>query len=67
MTNRKQAKVLLERLNERGIPNETILEWIINNYLEGSQAIEALQLFEMEWFDDVFDNPSTWPYEEEEE
>lgn len=51
MTNRKQAKALLDRLIEKGISNETILEWIINNYLEGFQAVEALELFEMEYFD----------------
>ncbi len=57
MTNRKQTEVLLRELREnKNVSDETILDWILNNYLEGSQSVEALQLFEMEYFDEIFED-----------
>ena len=64
MTNRKQAHVLLNEILNKGTSQETLLDWVLSNYLEGSQAVEALELFKMEMFDDVFDEDVV---EEEEE
>ena len=56
MTNRKQAAALLFKLKEnRGVSDSTLLDWILNNYLDGPQSVEALELFEMEYFDEVFE------------
>jgi uncharacterized protein YbaP (TraB family) len=51
MTNRKQATELLESLIEKGVSHQQILEWMVNNYLSGDQAVNALQLLDMEMFD----------------
>ena len=53
MTNRKQTQQMMDLLLDRGLSHEDILNWIMNNYLSGEQAINALQLMEMEMFDDV--------------
>lgn len=48
MTNRKQAEILLNEITGNGTSQGMLLEWILSNYLDGSQAVEALQLFKME-------------------
>ena len=53
MTNRKQTQQMMNLLLDKGLSHEDILNWIVNNYLSGEQAINALQLMEMEMFDDA--------------
>jgi hypothetical protein len=57
MTNRQQTATLLRKLREdRDISDHILLDWILNNYLDGSQSVEALELFEMEHFDKIFED-----------
>ena len=65
MTNRQQTATLLRKLREdRDISDHILLDWILNNYLDGSQSVEALELFEMEYFDESF-RDEEWIDEEE--
>ena len=43
MSDRNKAFELQERLQENGVSDTSLLEFIINNYLGGSQALEAMQ------------------------
>jgi len=43
-------------LTRKGLTHQQILEWIISNYLSENQAINALQLLEMEISDLDHDN-----------
>ena len=56
MTNRRQANELLETLIEKGVSHQQILEWVMNNYLTGEDAFNALQLLDMEMFDHHYDD-----------
>lgn len=67
MTNRKQAHQMLELLLDKGVSHETILNWIVNNYLSGEQAINALQLLEMEMFDEVYEEVNDTFYDHEDD
>ena len=67
MTNRKQAHQMLELLLDKGVSHETILNWIVNNYLSGEQAINALQLLEMEMLDEVYEEVNDTFYDHEDD
>ena len=43
MSDRNKAFELQERLQENGVSDTSLLEFLINNYLGGSQALEAMQ------------------------
>lgn len=43
MSDRNKAFELQERLQENGISDTSLLEFLINNYLGGSQALEAME------------------------
>jgi len=43
MSNRNKAFELQERLQENGVSDSSLLEFLINNYLGGSQALEAME------------------------
>jgi len=67
MTNRRQANELLETLIEKGVSHQQILEWVMNNYLTGEDAFNALQLLDMEMFDHHYDNYDDVFYEHEDD
>lgn len=48
MSNRRNAANILENLLERGVSSETILKWVLENYLSGDDSFEALYLFKKE-------------------
>ncbi len=58
---------MLELLLDKGVSHETILNWIVNNYLSGEQAINALQLMEMELFDEVYEEVNDTFYDHEDD
>ena len=43
MSDRNKAFELQERLQENGISDTSLLEFLINNHLSGSEALEAMQ------------------------
>jgi hypothetical protein len=60
-TNREKATTLLEKLTNEGdgLTHQVILEYLIFNYMEGSEAYQALLAAEKEFFDwenDDFDD-----------
>lgn len=55
-TNRERARELLNKLQqEDGIHSSMILDYLINDYMEGSEAYEALLSAEKEFFGDEDD------------
>jgi len=62
-TNRKTAVDLLEKLTlDHDYTHEEILNYLINNYLSGDDALEGLNGFAKQY--DIFTDPEE--YEEEE-
>lgn len=51
-TNREKASDLLEKMIDAGVSENSILEFIINNYLPGHEAYQALLAAEKEFFED---------------
>ena len=50
-SNRERAMLLLEKLtNEDGLSSHMLLEYLINDYMEGSDAYDALLAAEEEFF-----------------
>ena len=43
MSDRNEAFELQEKLQENGISDTSLLEFLVNNYLSGSEALEAMQ------------------------
>jgi len=52
MNSRSEASKLLGYLEENGICEGDILNYIINNYLSGSEALQALQSVQKEFLDE---------------
>lgn len=48
-TNRHQSNVILGKLREIGIDDKEILEYILWQYLSGSQALEAVSEMAIEF------------------
>jgi len=44
MSDRNKAFELQERLQENGISDTSLLEFLVNNYLTGANALEAMQM-----------------------
>lgn len=57
-TNRERANILLEKfLNEDGLSSQMLLEFLINDYMDGSDAYSAMLGAEKEFFgEDIFDD-----------
>jgi hypothetical protein len=49
-TNREKAVVLLDKLIDNGLSEQAILDYLINDYLEGNDAYQALLATEKEFF-----------------
>ncbi len=43
MSDRNKAFELQQRLQENGISDTSVLEFLVNNWLSGSEALEAMQ------------------------
>ena len=43
MSDRNKAFELQERLQENGISGQTLLEFLLNNWMSGAEALEAMQ------------------------
>lgn len=55
-SNRERAAALLEKLTtEDGLSSQMLLEFLINDYMEGSDAYDALLAAEDEFFSDEFE------------
>ena len=44
MSDRNKAFELQERLQENGISDTSLLEFLINNHLSGANALEAMEM-----------------------
>jgi len=51
-TNRERADELLNNLLDCGVSERSLLEFIINNYMSGTEAVEALVAANEEFFED---------------
>ena len=52
MNSRNRASELLDFLVEQGLSQGDILSYILNNYLSGSEALQALQSVKKEHLDE---------------
>jgi len=50
-TNRERADELLNNLLDCGVSERSLLEFIINNYMSGTEAVEALVAANDEFFE----------------
>ena len=50
-TNRERADELLNNLLDCGVSERSLLEFIINNYMSGTEAVEALVAANGEFFE----------------
>ena len=59
-TNREKAVMLLNKLIDNGISDQSLLEFLINDYMDGNDAYQALLAAENEFFeqdeDEIEDN-----------
>jgi hypothetical protein len=59
-TNREKAVILLNKLINNGISDQSLLEFLINDYMDGNDAYQALLAAENEFFeqdeDEIEDN-----------
>jgi hypothetical protein len=51
-TNRERADELLNNLLDCGVSERSLLEFILNNYMSGTEAVEALVAANEEFFED---------------
>ena len=49
-TNREKAVTLLDKLTDNGLSEQAILDYLINDYMEGNDAYQALLATEKEFF-----------------
>lgn len=50
-TNRERADELLNNLLDCGVSERSLLEFILNNYMSGTEAVEALVAANEEFFE----------------
>jgi len=59
-TNREKAVMLLNKLINNGVSDQSLLEFLINDYMDGNDAYQALLAAENEFFeqdeDEIEDN-----------
>tara|TARA_B110000503_G_C7165715_1_gene421825 strand:- start:3025 stop:3228 length:204 start_codon:yes stop_codon:yes gene_type:complete len=60
-TNRERADELLNNLLDCGVSERSLLEFILNNYMSGTEAVEALVAAN----DEFFEGESSFDDEEE--
>lgn len=60
-TNRQKAIDLLTKMLDAGVTEEMLLDFIVNDYMSGDEALNMLQEAEIELFDnpDDLDDDST--------
>lgn len=51
-TNKERADELLNNLLNCGVSERSLLEFILNNYMSGTEAVEVLVAANEEFFDD---------------
>ena len=54
-SNREKAVALLDKLIDNGVSDQSLLEFLINDYMEGNDAYQALLAAEEEFFGNDYD------------
>ena len=52
MSDRNQAFILQGKLQDNGISDQTLLDFLINNWMTGADALEAMQAAVEEFLDE---------------
>ena len=60
---RQRASELLEKFVNKGVPDTALLDFILNNYMSGDEALDALLAAEDEFFSDADDFYSEKEYD----